>query len=207
MRDHSAKEGERTAPFFMNRAGFILLLAWLCAGCVHNYGLQSIERVCPLQTDARALIVLPNDVEHGKMRYLNSGHDLALAITRAFGSQLSGADLTLASAEWQRHLEPARMSKFDYLVVPTVLAWEDLRSNGMGRSRRAEVELRIIETKSTKTIAIGRVKAEGKWETDNQDGPQDLLELPLRVYIKWLCSPLETPLPQPRIEPTQRRRR
>jgi len=139
----------------MNRGSLILVLMWLCGGCVHNYGLQSIERACPLRTDARALIALPNDVELDRLRYLDSGHDLALAITRAFASQLSGADLTLASGEWQRHLTSARALKFDYLVVPTVLAWEDLKSNGMGRHQRVEIELRIIETKSGETLAIG----------------------------------------------------
>jgi Domain of unknown function (DUF4823) len=191
----------------MKRGSLILLLAGLCGGCIHNYGLKSIERVSPLRTNGTALIALPEDVERGGVRHLNSGHDLALVITRVFASQMNGADLTLASGEWQRHLEPARASKFDYLVVPTVLAWEDKKSKGMGRSRRAEIELRIIETKSGKTLSLGRVKAKGQWEIDNQDGPPELLELPLRTYILWLFSPLDTPLPQPRIEPTQRGRR
>lgn len=191
----------------MKRGSFILLLTWLCGGCVHNYGLQSIERTCPLRTDARVLIALPNDVELGGKRYLNTGHDLALVITHAFASQMEGADLTLVSGEWRKHLEPARERKFDYLVVTTALDWEDRKSTGMGRSRRAEIELRIVETKSGRTLAVGRVKAKGKWDTDNQDGPQELLELPLRTYVNWLCSPLETPLPQPRIEPTPRGRR
>ena len=204
IRRGQKRQGREVGFFCMKRGSFILLLAWLCGGCIHSYGLKSIERVSPLQSTGRALIVLPEDVVSEGVRHLNSGHDLALVITRLFASQMDGADLTLTSAEWQKHLGPAKASRFDYLVVPTVLAWEDSKSNGMGRSRRAEIELRIIETKSAKTVAIGRVKAKGKWDTDRQDGPQELLELPLRTYITWLFSPLDSPLPQPRIEPTQR---
>jgi hypothetical protein len=190
----------------MNRLNFIMLLA-LCSGCVHNYGIKSIARSGSLRTNATALVVLPEDVQRGDLRYPGSGREVALAIKHALATRMDSSDLTLRTGGRKTHLNAARQRNFDYLVVPTVFAWEDEALNGMGRSQRAAVELQFIETDSGKIIAMGRVEGARKRDPGSTEGPQELLEVPLQSYIDWLTSPPDTPLPQPRIEPAQRARK
>ena len=101
----------------MKRLSFIALLGWSCVGCIHTYGLKSIERSGSLRTDARALVALPEDVQQGEIHYSGSGHDIALTVKEAFAARLNGADLTLATGEWKKHLKLAQERGFNYLVA------------------------------------------------------------------------------------------
>ena len=190
----------------MKPLNFILLLA-LCSGCAHDYGIKSIVRSGSLRTNASALVVLPEDVQRGDLRYPGSGREVALVIKHALATRMDSSDLTLKTGGRKTHLNAAKERNFAYLVVPTVFAWEDEALNGLGRSQRAAVELQFIETDSGKVIAMGRVEGAGKRDPGSTEGPQELLEVPLLSYINWLTSPPGTPLPQPRAESAPRGRR
>jgi hypothetical protein len=190
----------------MRQLNFILLLT-LCSGCAHSDGIKSIARSGSLRTNASALVALPEDAHRGDLRYPGSGREVALAIKHALGARMESSDLTLRTGERKWHLNAAKEKNFDYLVVPTVFAWEDEALNGMGRSQRAAVELQFIETESGRIIAMGRVERTGKREPGSTEGPQELLEAPLQSYINWLMSPPGAPLAQPRIESPQRGRK
>jgi hypothetical protein len=190
----------------MKRLNLILLLVW-CSGCAHDYGIKSIARSGSLRTNASALVVLPEDVELGDLRYPGSGREVALAIKHALATRLESSDLTLKTGGRKAHLNVAKERNIDYLVVPMVFAWEDETLNGMGRSQRAAVELQFIETESGRMIAMGRVEGSGKRDPASTEGPHELLEVPLQSYVNWITSPPGTPLPQPRAEPALRGRK
>ena len=95
----------------------------------------------------------------------------------------------------------ARAGHFDYLIVPLVVHWEDRATEWSGRPDRIVIEVRAVDVPSEKTLSLGSVAGKSKWVTFGGDVPEDLLDLPLGVYVDWLFAPDGTPLPQPRAEP------
>ena len=187
----------------MNPLLTLILLASLCAGCVHTYTAKSISRSGVLRTNATALVSLPEDGRFENIVYPGSGRKTALAVSKAFAKQLRTVDVTPQAGALSQHLEQARAGRFDYLIVPTVVHWEDRATEWSGRPDRIEIEIRAVDVPSEKTLSLGSVAGKSKWATFGGDVPEDLLDLPLGMYIDWLFAPDGTPLPQPRAEPEQ----
>lgn len=185
----------------MKRLLFLSILAALCSGCVHTCTARTISRTDPLSTNAAALVALPEDGRFEKIVYPGSGRKAALAVSQAFGKRLRSVDVTAQTGALTKHLEQARAGKFDYLIVPTVIHWEDRATEWSGRSDRIEIEVRAVDVPSEKTISLGSVTGKSKWATFGGDVPEDLLAAPLGSYVDWLFSPDGTPLPLPKAEP------
>jgi hypothetical protein len=179
----------------------LLLLAVLCSGCVHTYTARTISRTGPLSTNTAALVALPEDGRFEKIPYPGSGRKAALAVSKAFSKHLRSVDVTAQTDTLAKHLEQARAGKFDYLIVPTIIHWEDRATEWSGRSDRIEIEVRAVDVPSEKTLSLGSVTGKSKWATFGGDVPEDLLPVPLGVYVDWLFSPEGTSLPLPKAEP------
>jgi Domain of unknown function (DUF4823) len=173
-------------------------VAMLCSGCVHTYTLTSISRNAVLRTNATALVALPEDGHFEKIPYPGSGRTTGLALSAAFARHLHRVDSTPETAAFAVQLDKARAAKFDYLIVATVVHWEDRATEWSGRPDRIEIEIRTMDAPSGETLALGSVKGKSKWATFGGDSPEDLLAKPLDSYVGWLFSPLGTPPPQPR---------
>lgn len=176
---------------------FLLALAAICGGCVSTYTANSVSRSTQLSTNATALIALPEDGHFEKIPYPGSGHKTALAVSKAFAKHLPRVDMTPEAGSLSQHLEQGRAEKFDYLVIPTVVHWEDRATEWSGRPDRIEIEVRTVEVNSGETLALGSIKGKSKWATLGGDVPEDLLATPLGIYVDWLFSPIGTALPLP----------
>lgn len=78
--------------------------------------------------------------------------------------------------------------------MPTVVHWEDRATEWSGRPDRIEIEVRTLEVQSGEMLALGSVKGKSKWAALGGDAPEDLLAVPLGIYVDWLFSPIGTPL-------------
>lgn len=190
------------AASVLKQLHFISMLALGC-GCAHHYEITSIARSDLLRTNAGALVILPRDAARGAVPYRGSGREVALTIKHALETRMAGSDLTLSPGEERIHLNAAR-NKFDHLVVPTIAAWENEAWTGRHRSLHAAIELRFIETRNGRVIAMGRVEGTRRRDRRSADGPPELLDVPLRSYINWRTSPLGTPLPPHATDATAR---
>ena len=179
----------------------LLAAAALCGGCVHKYNLNSVSRTGVLRTNAVALIALPADGHFEQINYPDSGRKAALAVSAAFARHLQRVDTTPEVVPFAAQLEQARAAKSDYLIVPTVVHWEDRATEWSGRSDRIEIEIRTVDAPSGETLALGSVQGKSKWATFGGDVPEELLAAPLNAYAGWLFSPEGTPAPLPSEEP------
>jgi len=184
----------------MKSAFCLWFIALLGAGCIHTYTAMSISRNGVLRTNATALVALAEDGRFEKIDYPGSGRKTALAVSEAFARHLRMVDVTAQTGSFSQHLEQARTGRFDYLVVPTVVHWEDRATEWSGRPDRIEIEIRAVDVPSTNTISLGSITGKGKWATFGGDVPEDLLALPLGVYVNWLFAPEGAPLPQPSVK-------
>ena len=155
----------------MKPLGLLFFAAALCTGCVHNYAAKSVSRTGQMRAGATALVALPGDGRFEKIEYPGSGRKTALAVSKAFAKQLRTVDVTPEPAPFPKHLEQARAGRFDYLIVPTVVHWEDRATEWSGRSDRIEIEVRAVDVPSEKTLSLGSVTGKSKWAT-----------------IRWRCA-------------------
>ncbi len=172
----------------------------LCVGCANTYTITSISRTGALRAAASALVALPEDGHFEKIPYPGSGRKAALAVGAAFARHLQRVDSTPETAAFAGQLDRARAGKFDYLIVPTVVHWEDRATEWSGRPDRIEIEIRTVDAPSGETLALGSVKGKSKWATLGGDSPEDLLATPIEAYVAWLFSPVGMSLPSPRDE-------
>ena len=179
----------------------LLVASVLCSGCAHKYNLNSVSRAGVLRTNATALVALPEDGHFEEITYPGSGRKAALAVSAAFARHLQRVDIMPVTATLDVQLAKARAAKSDYLIVPTVVHWEDRATEWSGRSDRIEIEVRTLDAPSGDTLALGSVKGKSKWATFGGDVPEDLLAAPLNAYVGWLFSPEDTPAPLPRGKP------
>jgi len=170
------------------------LLLSLCVGCVSTYTVKSISRSGPLRTNATALVTLPADGAFLRETYPGSGRTTALAVGRAFAKRLRTVDVTPEVATLPQYLEQARAGRFDYLVVPTLVHWENRATEWSGLPDRIEIEIRTVDVQSQKTLSLGSVTGKSRWMTFGGDAPEDLLASPIDGYVSWLFSPDGTPL-------------
>jgi len=171
--------------------------ALLSTGCVHTYTATSISRTAMLNTNHSALIALAEDGRFEKIPYPGSGRKTTLAVSGAFSKQLVHSDITPETGSLASALESARSRKFDYLIVPTVVHWEDRATEWSGRPDRIEIELRTVDAASGETLALGTVQGKSRWFTFGGDVPEDLLQVPINAYVNWLFTPVGTELPIP----------
>jgi Domain of unknown function (DUF4823) len=170
-------------------------VALLCGGCAHTYTITSISRSGVLRANASALVALPEDGHFEKNSYPGSGRTTGLAVSAAFARHLQRVDSTPETAALAVQLDKARAAKSDYLIVPTVVHWEDRATEWSGRPDRIEIEIRTVDAPSGETLALGSVKGKSKWATLGGDSPEDLLATPIEAYVGWLFSPVGTPPP------------
>ena len=176
----------------------LFVVAIFGSGCAHTYNATSVSRTSPLKTNATALVALPEDGRFEKNVYSGSGRKAGLEVSAAFAKHLSRVDMASETGTLVQNLEFARNGKFDYLVIPQVIHWEDRATEWSGRQDKIEIEIRTVDSKTGETLTLGQVKGTSKWATFGGDVPEDLLAKPLGVYIAWLFSLEGTPLPLPR---------
>jgi len=83
-------------------------------------------------------------------------------------------------------LNAAKKHGAAYLVVPTILEWEDRATEWSAIPDRASIKLSIIDTANSETIDSATIKGKSGLATFGGDHPQDLLPKPVGEYVKSL---------------------
>ena len=165
------------------------LTAVVFSGCTSTYELTSpVPAQTRLKADGSAYVALPEDGHFEKIPYPGSGRKTALAVSEAFSRHLKKVEVAPEVSSYDRSLEKAKNGSFDYLVIPTILHWEDRATEWSGRPDRIQIELRTVDVSTTDTLAVESIKGTSKWLTFGGDVPEDLLKDPINSYVDSLFT-------------------
>jgi hypothetical protein len=173
----------------------LAVTAVVFSGCTSTYESTSpVPFKGKLKADGSAYVALPEDGHFETIPYPGSGRKTALAISEAFSRHLKKVEVAPEVSSYDQSLEKAKNGSFDYLVVPTILHWEDRATEWSGRPDRIQIELRTVDVPTAATLGVESIKGTSKWATLGGDVPEDLLKVPIDAYVDSLFTnaPAET---------------
>ena len=169
----------------------ILLFSLVALSCTHTYQRVEIGDVLPvkkLEKACKVYISIPKDGVYGPHHYTGSGQMTAIAIQNAGLHYTNEVVISANQQSFQESIEVSKNRGFDYYICPTILHWEDRRTEWSGRPDRVEVKIAIYHITTGKEIDSVIIKSKSRWATFGGDHPQDLLRQPINEYISTLFT-------------------
>ena len=153
----------------------------LVGGCAE----LSTQKAGSLQSRGSALIAVPLDATYEGERYPGSGKETAQVVANAFRRHLSHVEI-LSGTAYSNSMGPSGASRFDYLVMPTILQWEDRSVRRGNREDYVEIGIRVLRTRDGATISDARLRKPSKVSTAFGSSPVDQLDDQIEDYVSEL---------------------
>ncbi len=165
------------------------LIIFFITGCadVHKVVRTSSKQI-KLKPNATAYISIPRDGRYGNKNYAGSGATTAQVILLAFSKYLTQVETGHEYQSYKEAFSTAQSNQVDYLIFPSILAWEDRATAWSGISDKVSVKISIISVRTTKTIDSAIISGKSGIATFGGDHPQDLLPEPIENYAKALFA-------------------
>jgi len=166
---------------------FNILFIFL-AGCADSHQLIKLNSVASvkLNESGSVYVAVPTDGAYGSINYHGSGINTAQIIQSAFFRKVQHVEVAQKHEKISKAMEYAKNKNFEYLVVPTILHWEDRATEWSAIPDQVEVKIEIIELSSGRTIVSGIAKGKSGIATLGGDHPQDLLPKPIEEFVTSL---------------------
>lgn len=169
------------------RTPLILAIAAALSGCAdsHQWTPQPSGTTHLSATD-RVYISVPADGAYGSEVYSGSGRNTAQIIYASFARYSKAARVGHDALDFDEALEAARHGGQDYLILPTIMHWEDRATEWSMIPDRAEVKIEVVRVLSGEVISSGIAKGKSGLATFGGDHPQDLLPEPIEAFVSTL---------------------
>ncbi len=157
----------------------------MLSGCVSTYKNEAIKKSnVRLEPSKSVLIATPQNGSYDGAVYANSGSATATAVRSAFMRHTNTVDISTRCKDVSC-LQSASNGKYDYLVVPVILHWEDRATEWSGIKDKLEFKI-IVYSSSGEELSSNLIYGKSKWATFGGDHPQDLLPEPTQLFVDSL---------------------
>lgn len=165
----------------------LLLGISLLSACADSHQLTRTGRdVNKLDRDTVVYISISQDGRYGQTIYRGSGQNTTQILAMAFSQFSKRVETAQRHQAFEAALGSARKHNAGYLVMPTILQWEDRATEWSGRPDSVSVKISIIDPTSGKQIDSAIINGKSGLMTFGGDHPQDLLPKPMTEYVKSL---------------------
>ena len=166
---------------------YIVLLAALLASCADSHQLMRLDgNLQKLDPRGVVYVSVPADGRYGQTTYYGSGQNTSQIVVMAFSKYSTRVESGHAQQDFNDSLESARKAGAMYLVIPTILEWEDRATEWSGIPDKASIKLSIIDVKTGAALDSAIIKGKSGLATFGGDHPQDLLPKPTDEYVASL---------------------
>jgi hypothetical protein len=131
-------------------------------------------------------VSIPKDGRYGQTVYSGSGPNTTQIVLSAFSQYAKRVESDNEYHPFEEALNAARKIGAAYLVVPTILEWEDRATEWSGIPDKVSIRLSITDTANSETIDSVTITGKSGLATFGGDHPQDLLPKPVGEYVKSL---------------------
>ncbi len=165
----------------------ILILAVALSGCADSHQwLPQQPGSTQLARNDKVYIATPEDGEYGDRIYNGSGRNTAQILYAAFSRRTDKVLIGSKASSFEQALENARGSDQDFVVLPTILHWEDRATEWSMIPDQVEVKIQIIQVSTGAVISSGIASGKSGVATFGGDHPQDLLPEPIEAFVSSL---------------------
>jgi len=167
---------------------FLMLgIVALLVGCANSHKLlRTGNSLTKLDSSKSFYIAVPRDGRYGKIDYKGSGANTAQIILMALAGYTNSVETGHQYQLLKDALIYAKESKYDYLIFPTILEWEDRATEWSGIPDKASIKISIIDVASDKNLDSVIIRGKSGIATFGGDHPQDLLSKPVNEYFHIL---------------------
>ncbi len=131
-------------------------------------------------------VSVPRDGQYGQSTYHGSGQNTAQIVVLAISQYAKRVEGGHGHQEFDIALDSAKKFNAQYLVVPTILEWEDRATEWSGIPDKASVKIMVVDVATGTTLDSVLIKGKSGLATFGGDHPQDLLPEPVGEYIGYL---------------------
>ncbi|HHF0510375.1 TPA: DUF4823 domain-containing protein [Vibrio antiquarius] len=168
----------------------LLLIAALSAivGCADSHSLKvtQADSNVKLSPGNAVYIALSQDGQYGNHYYSGSGRMVSQAVKGELILTLNNVVIAQRPEDYNTALNFAASRKFDYLVYPTIMHWEDRATEWSAKADKVKVKIVVVEVKSGSVIKSGIIDGKSGLATFGGDKPQDLLPEPTKEFMSSL---------------------
>jgi hypothetical protein len=165
----------------------VALMLLLLSACADSHQLMRMggDRT-KLDPSGLVYVSVPRDGQYGQTTYYGSGQNTAQIVVTAISQYAKRVEGGHGYQEFDTALDSAEKLNAQYLVVPTILEWEDRATEWSGIPDKASVKLIVVDIATGTTLDSVLIKGKSGLATFGGDHPQDLLPKPVGEYISYL---------------------
>jgi hypothetical protein len=145
----------------------------------------STQHAGSLHRQGSALVAIPLDATYHGRIYEGSGQETAKVVAAAFRRHLQQVEIMSGNA-FYNSMDASGASRFDYLVMPSIIQWEDSSVKRSRREDHVEIGIRVMRTSDGATLAQWRVKKPSRVSTIFNASPAEQLSEPIEEYVNEL---------------------
>ncbi|CRI63946.1 putative integron gene cassette protein [Thiocapsa sp. KS1] len=169
------------------RKFYFMFLAVALSACADSHQLMRMGgSAAKLDPQGKVFVSVPNDGRHNQTTYYGSGLNTAQIVVLAFSQRAKKVESGHHYQDFDSALAAAQKASTMYLVVPTILEWEDRATEWSGIPDKASISLAVVNTVTGATIDSAIIKGKSGLATFGGDHPQDLLPMPVGEYVNSL---------------------
>jgi hypothetical protein len=140
-------------------------------GCADRHQLiRTSESNISLNEDKSILIITPKDGRYGEKNYTDSGATTAQIISASFAKHILQINVQ-ENLNYKDALSFAKEKKYDYLVYPLILHWEDRATEWSSIPDKVSIKISIIEVEFQKEIDSAIIEGKSGIATFGGDHP------------------------------------
>lgn len=166
----------------------ILLLSVVLSasvGCAdsHSLNVTRVDSNVHLNPTDAVYVALSQDGQYGSHYYAGSGKMVSETIKGELFTTLNNVVIAKEPEDYNTALDFASSRKFDYLVYPTILHWEDRATEWSAKADKVKVKMVVVDVKSGSVAKSGIIEGKSGLATFGGDKPQDLLPEPTKEFL------------------------
>jgi hypothetical protein len=162
---------------------FIICSLVMLANCADTTQLiKSGNESFKLLPENRIYVSIPSDGRYGSKNYPGSGRTVSQLIMTSFSKHTANIKVGNDVQSNVQAIAYSKTNNYDFLILPTILAWEDRATEWSGIPDQVSVKIEVIHAASGKSMSSGIIHGKSGISTLGGDHPQDLLSDPIKEY-------------------------
>ena len=137
-----------------------------------------------LHPENSIFVSVPSDGSYGGRVYAGSGRNLSQIVYSSFSKYSQNIQAGNQVQTYEEAITFSKMKHYQFLIMPSILAWEDRATEWSGRPDQVSVKIAIIHVDSGTTMGSVIINGKSGMATLGGDHPQDLLPEPIGEYAE-----------------------
>jgi hypothetical protein len=164
-----------------------------CHSTIQQTSTDVAPGVAPLRSNSRVYVAMPEDALDKNNPVPQSGRRTALALQDAFKRHTRNVLTGKLPETVAEAIDHARDVQYEFVAFPTILKWQDRPTEWTGVRDKLQLKVDLISVETSQVLRSTMINGKGRWMTDGDDQPQDMLPDPVDKFVRSLFRMTYTP--------------